>query len=99
MFKTLLKYTIALHRDMNITREGLDYFLVHEGKLLRFLGTCNNKQRESVKNEEEKQQVQVPSVIVEKDDTTSQEGLVDKLLFFLGDLEYATRQQKKNRVS
>ena len=99
MFKTLIKYAIPLHRDMNITREGLDYFLVHEGKLLRFLGTCKNKQRESVKNEETKQQVQVPLVTVEKDDATSQEGLVDKLFFFLGDLEYATRQQKKNRVS
>lgn len=89
-------------KDMGITREGLDYFLVHEGKLLRFLGSCKSQQRGLVDgivyDVEEKQQMQVPAPLPMEGGHASQEGLVDKLLFFLGDLEYATRKPKRNRV-
>jgi hypothetical protein len=86
---------------MKITREGLYYFLVHKGKLMQFLGSCKNSLSDVDKTGDTgKELSQMPQLFTMANDVaTSQEGLMDKLFFFLGDLEYATREHKRNRVS
>eukprot|EP00250_Pteridium_aquilinum_P015475 c22604_g1_i1 orf=251-751(-) len=88
--------------DISITREGFDYFLVHEGRLLRLLGSCKSQKQgldDIVCGVGEKQSIHIPAALpLQEKNTVSQEGLVDKLFFFLGDLEYATRKPKRTRV-
>eukprot|EP00250_Pteridium_aquilinum_P015476 c22604_g1_i2 orf=251-709(-) len=90
------------YRDISITREGFDYFLVHEGRLLRLLGSCKSQKQgldDIVCGVGEKQSIHIPAALpLQEKNTVSQEGLVDKLFFFLGDLEYATRKPKRTRV-
>ncbi|MCO5568189.1 hypothetical protein L7F22_021885 [Adiantum nelumboides] len=82
--------------DVHIAREGLDYFLVHEGRLLRFPGT--RRSQEQGPNDEVcerrliHRQTSLPSQCAP---SGSEEGLIDNLLFFLGDLEHAMRKPKR----
>lgn len=86
--------------DVSITREGLDYLLVHEGRLLRLLGS--RKSQKQCLNEivSKKQPIHTAPLLPSKcKPSGSREGLVNELLFFLGDLEYATRKTKRIKVS
>ncbi|KAH7332522.1 hypothetical protein KP509_20G092400 [Ceratopteris richardii] len=86
--------------DVNITREGLDYFLVHEGRILRFLGTCGTQRQALDDRACRKETVCIEtSLNSQAKSSSSSAGLVNKLLFFLGDLEYVTREKKRIRVS
>ncbi|KAI5080830.1 hypothetical protein GOP47_0004013 [Adiantum capillus-veneris] len=86
-------------RDVCITREGLDYILVHEGRLLRLLGS-RKMEKEGPNDDvcEKKPMRMETSLTSQCKPSGSREGLVNDLLFFLGDLECATRNPKRIRV-
>ncbi|PON72010.1 Sec39 domain containing protein [Parasponia andersonii] len=73
---------------MKIIREGGDYYLVHHGEIQRYLGS--RRQSLSLKRE-----LSVDgSLKVEE----SCRGILDKILFFIGDLEVASTDAKRGRV-
>ncbi|ERN10785.1 hypothetical protein AMTRI_Chr09g39450 [Amborella trichopoda] len=80
---------------LKIIREGNDYFLIHQGEIQRHLGS---RVRQDGRN-------------LEKDETYGHwsskrgysegpcPGILDKILFFIGDLEVASRDIKRHRRS
>ncbi|KAH6760465.1 hypothetical protein C2S52_009057 [Perilla frutescens var. hirtella] len=75
---------------LKIIREGDDYFLVHQGQIQRGLGSrrqvdslnCKNGKKDAESIDEEQ-----PS-----------SGILDKILFFIGDMEAASMHAKRNRL-
>ncbi|KAJ7965296.1 F-box-like protein [Quillaja saponaria] len=74
---------------LKIIREGSDYYLVHQGVIQRYLGSRRIR----------KQAASHP-VICEEGvlDERSCRGILDKILFFIGDLEVASADAKRGRV-
>ncbi|XP_057798796.1 uncharacterized protein LOC131014731 [Salvia miltiorrhiza] len=60
---------------LKIIREGDDYYLVHQGKIERHLGSSSRQ-----------------------DAADEEVGILDKILFFVGDLEVATIHAKRSRL-
>lgn len=77
-------------RGLKIIREGDDYFLIHQGQIQRDLGSrrqvdplnCKNGERDADSVNEEQ-----PS-----------SGILDKILFFIGDMETASIHAKRSRL-
>lgn len=71
---------------MKIIREGVDYYLVHQGEIQRHLGSRRQRKRDDIcpanSTEEEK----------------SSQGILDRILFFIGDLEVASADAKRGRL-
>ncbi|KAE8719705.1 major facilitator superfamily domain-containing protein 5 [Hibiscus syriacus] len=75
---------------LKIIREGGDYFLVHQGKIQRYLGSrLKRKGAEDCESSTSGQEVNVEEPC---------RGILDKILFFLGDLEAASDGAKRGRV-
>ncbi|XVF53334.1 hypothetical protein PTKIN_Ptkin05aG0091200 [Pterospermum kingtungense] len=75
---------------LKIIREGGDYFLVHQGQIQRHLGSRRKrKDCPSTSN---------PELRVEEEEEEPCGGILDKILFFLGDLETASADAKRGRV-
>ncbi|KAG6389805.1 hypothetical protein SASPL_151279 [Salvia splendens] len=68
---------------LKIIREGEDYYLVHQGRIERGLGSRREADMSCTRGVDE----EVPSA-----------GILDKILFFVGDLEVATMNAKRNRL-
>ncbi|KAJ1383089.1 F-box-like domain superfamily [Sesbania bispinosa] len=83
---------------LKIIREGSDYYLVHQGEIQRYLG--------SRKNREQATRHKGHTLSSERDltgeDSLAEErscrGILDKILFFIGDLEVASVDAKRSRV-
>ncbi|RDX93388.1 pof10 [Mucuna pruriens] len=75
---------------LKIIREGSDYYLVHQGEIERHLGSRVTAQRchSEIDFSEETSLAQERSC----------RGILDKILFFIGDLEVASAQAKRSRV-
>ncbi|XVF51053.1 hypothetical protein PTKIN_Ptkin04bG0153300 [Pterospermum kingtungense] len=76
---------------LKIIREGGDYFLVHQGQIQRYLGS-RRKRKPGV---EDSASSSKPELNVEEQPCR---GILDKILFFLGDLEAASADAKRGRV-
>ncbi|XP_004502698.1 uncharacterized protein [Cicer arietinum] len=83
---------------LKIIREGSDYYLVHQGEVQRYLGSRKNPRQVTGHN--------CPNFSSERDLTgessfpeeKSCRGILDKILFFIGDLEVASADAKRSRV-
>lgn len=83
-------------RGLKIIREVGDYYLVHQGEIQQYLGS--KKQRKGIHS--------IPSTGMKGEDIAGgswedQEnclGILDKILFFIGDLEVASTDAKRGRV-
>ncbi|KAK9129775.1 hypothetical protein Sjap_010262 [Stephania japonica] len=82
---------------LKIIREGSDYYLVHQGEILRYLGSrnCGRKRLSSHSNtlngstlDDSTKPLLEPCI-----------SILDKILFIIGDLEVATSSAKRKRVS
>ncbi|KAK9165432.1 hypothetical protein Scep_000623 [Stephania cephalantha] len=83
---------------LKIIREGSDYYLVHQGEILRYLGSRNcgrkrlsthsNTLNGSTLDDESTKPILEPCI-----------SILDKILFIIGDLEVATSSAKRKRVS
>ncbi|XP_054788700.1 uncharacterized protein LOC129294391 isoform X1 [Prosopis cineraria] len=79
---------------LKIIREGRYYYLVHQGEIQRCLG--------SRRNSEEARSLICHSDGLEREftgETGSCLGILDKILFFIGDLEVASADAKRSRVT
>ncbi|OVA20645.1 Secretory pathway Sec39 [Macleaya cordata] len=80
---------------LKIIREGADYYLVHQGEIQRHLGSRNGNKRVNDHSKfkrgrftgEESFEGEQPCL-----------SILDKILFFIGDLEVATSDAKRSRV-
>ncbi|CAI9086951.1 OLC1v1020893C1 [Oldenlandia corymbosa var. corymbosa] len=80
---------------LKIIREGDDYYLVHLGEIQRHLGSRRPVSEEIF---------DFPSATTLREEDCHNEeeerssGILDKILFFIGDLESASLQAKRSRV-
>lgn len=84
---------------MKIIREGSDYYLVHQGEIQRYLGSRKNREQVTGHNafsSESKRDFTVGEGSLAEQ--RSCRGILDKILFFIGDLEVASADAKRNRV-
>ncbi|XP_050236119.1 uncharacterized protein LOC126686131 [Mercurialis annua] len=66
---------------LKLIREGLDYYIVHKGEIQRYLGSKRELKR----------------ALMEERTTKKEEGILDKILFIVGDMEVAATQIKRIR--
>ncbi|KAK6155558.1 hypothetical protein DH2020_009806 [Rehmannia glutinosa] len=75
---------------LKIIREGDDYFLVHQGQIQRHLGSRRTETQASelvYNGESESIDEEQPSL-----------SILDKILFFIGDMEAASMHAKRSRL-
>ncbi|KAK3004181.1 hypothetical protein RJ639_019660 [Escallonia herrerae] len=74
---------------LKIIREGDDCYLIHQGEIQRHLGSRTQKRKSG-------------GLFCSDADFTDREdpcsGILDKMLFFLGDLEAASGHAKRSRL-
>ncbi|KAL5567713.1 hypothetical protein UlMin_024288 [Ulmus minor] len=70
---------------LKIIREGVDYYLVHQGEIQQYLGS--RRQRKGAN-----------WPVSSTEESSSSRGILDKILFFIGDLEVASTDAKRTRV-
>ena len=76
---------IHVYRGLKIIREGGDYYLVHQGEVQHYLGS--KRQRKGQANCSFSSNGEEPCL-----------GILDKILFFIGDLEVASTDAKRGRI-
>lgn len=81
-------------RGLKIIREGSDYYLVHQGKIQRYLGSRSQREGEDCTFNSEGEIAMNGSVEEEE----SREGILNRILFFVGDLEIALTDTKRCRL-
>ncbi|KAG5036086.1 hypothetical protein JHK87_010996 [Glycine soja] len=83
---------------MKIIREGIDYYLVHQGEIQRHLGSRKNHEKETGHNSHTLNS----EIDFNGEGSLAEErscrGILDRILFFIGDLEVASAEAKRSRV-
>ncbi|KAH9321886.1 hypothetical protein KI387_016525, partial [Taxus chinensis] len=88
---------------LTITCEGSDYYIVYQGEIQRWLGSKKTRKENYSKPDLETDD----RSIIESNGTETLAaekekgpciGLFDKILFFVGDIERASRQVKRTRI-
>ncbi|XWS38022.1 hypothetical protein CRYUN_Cryun19dG0095100 [Craigia yunnanensis] len=79
---------------MKIVREGGEYFLAHQGQIQRYLGS--RRKRKGVQKDYLPPSSSKPEESLKVEEPCR--GILDKILFFLGDLEAASADAKRGRV-
>lgn len=86
------------NRGLKIIREGCYYYLVHQGEIQRCLGS--RKDREQAASHSRRTIGSGRDFTGEASiDERSCRGILDKILFFIGDLEVASADAKRSRVT
>ncbi|CAK7324240.1 unnamed protein product [Dovyalis caffra] len=80
---------------LKIIREGDDYYLVHQGQIHRYLGS--RRQRTSTDHCPLNSKGKLVGDESLKEEEPSR-GILDQMLFFIGDLEVASTDAKRSRV-
>ncbi|XP_031264085.1 uncharacterized protein LOC116122364 isoform X1 [Pistacia vera] len=69
---------------LKIIREGIDYNLVHQGEVQRYLGSRSQRGDDNCTSNSEEEE--------------SREGILNRILFFIRDLEVASTDAKRCRM-
>ncbi|KAL1813697.1 hypothetical protein ACET3Z_023762 [Daucus carota] len=77
---------------LKIICEGDECYLVHQGEIQRHLGS---RKQEMLLNQSSNSEVEAETSLADSEPSV---GILDKILFFLGDLEAASVQAKRARV-
>ena len=89
---------VPLHimdRGLKIIREGTDYYLVHQGEIQRHLGSMRQTEGiDSCPMDSEGNVMQNGSL----EEGEFRQGILDRILFFIGDLEVASMDAKRSRI-
>lgn len=80
---------------LKIVREGSDYYLIHQGEVQRYLGSRKYRRQVSGHTSSSETDFTGESSVAEE---RSCRGILDKILFFIGDLEAASVDAKRSRV-
>jgi hypothetical protein len=84
---------VYVTKGLKIIREGGDYYLVHQGEIQRYLGSRSQRKGTSSCTLNTKRKFNDEESQEEK----SRRGILDKILFFIGDLEVASTDAKRCR--
>ncbi|GAB4858533.1 hypothetical protein Ancab_010008 [Ancistrocladus abbreviatus] len=79
-----------------IIREGMDYYLIYRGEIQRYLGS--RRQRKSLNHSctlDTQNELNREGTSLERG---SSYGILNKILFFIGDLEVASIEAKRSRM-
>ncbi|KAI3924573.1 hypothetical protein MKX01_038013 [Papaver californicum] len=79
---------------LKIIREGGDYYLVHQGDIQRYLGSRNDKKGVNDHSKCERGPITSERLCEEDQPCLS---ILDKIRFFMDDLEMATSDAKRNK--
>ncbi|XVF12720.1 hypothetical protein REPUB_Repub08aG0144000 [Reevesia pubescens] len=79
---------------LKIISEGGDYFLVHQGQIQRYLGSRRKRKGAVVKDCASSSKPELKMV----EEPCRTPGILDKILFFLGDLETASADAKRGKL-
>ncbi|CAH1439071.1 unnamed protein product [Lactuca virosa] len=79
---------------LKIIREGDDYFLIHQGEIQRHLGSRNLQDDASASTSSDATRYTEDEFMGRRD---RQMGILDRILFFIGDLETASAPAKRGR--
>ncbi|XP_057453296.1 uncharacterized protein LOC130745167 [Lotus japonicus] len=84
---------------LKIIREGCDYYLVHLGEIQQYLGSRKNREQATSQSchtsSSEKRDLSGEGSLAEE---RSCRGILDRILFFIGDLEVASAGAKRSRL-
>ncbi|KAJ9174307.1 hypothetical protein P3X46_017344 [Hevea brasiliensis] len=80
---------------LKIIREGGDYYLVHQGEIQRYLGS-RRKSKRATSSQNSKAELTGDQFM--KVEESCCRGILDKILFFIGDLEVASADAKRGRI-
>ncbi|KAI4307063.1 hypothetical protein L6164_030293 [Bauhinia variegata] len=83
---------------LKIIREGSDYYLVRQGEIQRYLGSRKNKKQVSSHSCHGSSSERGFAGEGSLDEERCCRGILDKILFFIGDLEVASSDAKRSRV-
>ena len=91
----LIERKSCITRGLKITREGGDYYLVHQGEIQRYLGSRRQRKESNGSSLSSKRESHGEGSRREEE---SHRGILDNILFFIGDLEAASSDAKRARV-
>ncbi|KAJ4712401.1 F-box-like protein [Melia azedarach] len=80
---------------LRIIREGVDYYLVHQGEIQLHLGSRRQRKGLDSSPLNSKEDFERESSMEEE---SSSQGILDRILFFIGDLEVASTDAKRSRL-
>ncbi|KAL2339582.1 hypothetical protein Fmac_007522 [Flemingia macrophylla] len=80
---------------LKIIREGSDYYLVHQGEIQQHLGSRKDQEKVTAHSCHSEIDFTREGSLAEE---RSSRGILDKILFFIGDLEVASAEAKRRRV-
>lgn len=83
---------VYVSSGLKIIREGGDYFLIHQGEIQRYLGSRKRKSVNDLPSSSKPKLMPDGSLAEE-----SCRGILDEILFFIGDLEVASADAKRGR--
>lgn len=86
---------ICFPRGLRIIREGVDYYLVHQGEIQLHLGSRRQRKGLDSSPLNSKEDFERESSMEEE---SSSQGILDRILFFIGDLEVASTDAKRSRL-
>nr|DAD17997.1 TPA_asm: hypothetical protein HUJ06_019460 [Nelumbo nucifera] len=93
VFCSLSLYAVSTW-GLKFVREGDDYYLVHQGEIQRHLGSRKSRKGATGNSNLKREFIgEIPSGAEEPC-----LGILDKILFFIGDLEVASRDIKRTRL-
>ncbi|KAG6576637.1 hypothetical protein SDJN03_24211, partial [Cucurbita argyrosperma subsp. sororia] len=81
---------------LRIIREGSDYYLIHQGEIQRHLGSRRQKNGQTSFLPLSSKRELLSEGLLEED--KSCRGILDRILFFIGDLEVASTDAKRSRA-
>lgn len=85
-----------MSRGLKIIREGGDYYLVHQGEIQRYLGSRRKSKRATSCSLNTKGELRGDEFMKHEESCCG--GILDKILFFIGDLEVASADAKRSRI-
>ncbi|KAL9250213.1 F-box/WD repeat-containing protein [Drosera capensis] len=83
---------------VKIVREGVDYYLIYRGEIQRHLGTRSTT-NSSYLHDSRSQNGTIEKLGSDSEQEGTNHGVLDKILFFIGDLETASLEAKRSRLA
>ncbi|GAB2221876.1 hypothetical protein Drorol1_Dr00013068 [Drosera rotundifolia] len=83
---------------VKIVREGVDYYLIYRGEIQRHLGT-RNPTNSSNPCDSRSHNGTIETLGLDSEQEGSNHSVLNKILFFIGDLETASLAAKRNRLA
>lgn len=79
---------------MKIIREGVDYYLIYRGEIQRHLGPKRQREEQDANTLSRQGELTQEGSLV----GGPSYGILEKILFFIGDLEVASTEAKRSRL-